>query len=79
MIIVKVLGSGCKRCQNLESKVREIISANNIDAVVEKVSDIQEMISYGIMMTPGLVVNEKVKSAGIIPKDDQILNWLMGN
>ncbi len=79
MITVKVLGSGCKRCQNLESKVREIISANNIDAVVEKVSDIQEMISYGIMMTPGLVVNEKVKSAGIIPKDDQILNWLMGN
>ena len=79
MITVKVLGSGCKRCQNLEAKVKEIIRANNIDAVVEKVSDIQEMINYGIMMTPGLVVNERVKSAGIIPKDDQILNWLTGN
>jgi small redox-active disulfide protein 2 len=78
MISVKVLGSGCKRCQNLEAKIKEIISANNIDAVVEKVSDIQEMINYGIMMTPGLVVNEQVKSAGIIPKDDQILNWLTG-
>lgn len=79
MITVKVLGSGCKRCLNLEAKVKELISVNNIDAVVEKVTDIKEMMNYGIMMTPGLVVNEQVKSYGIIPKDDQILNWLKEN
>lgn len=79
MISVKVLGTGCKKCQNLENKVREIVTSNNIDATVEKVTDIQEMVNYGIMMTPGLIINEKVKSFGIIPKDDQILNWLKEN
>ena len=79
MISVKVLGTGCKKCQNLENKVRELVTANNIDATVEKVTDIQEMVKYGIMMTPGLIINEKVKSYGVIPKDDQILNWLKEN
>ena len=79
MISIKVLGTGCKKCQNLENKVRELVIANNIDANVEKVTDIQEMVRYGIMMTPGLIINEKVKSFGIIPKDDQIINWLKEN
>jgi small redox-active disulfide protein 2 len=79
MISVKVLGTGCKKCQTLEAKVRDLVSANNIDASVEKVTDIQEMVRYGIMMTPGLIINEKVKSFGIIPKDDQILKWLKEN
>jgi len=79
MVSVKVLGTGCKKCQNLENKVRELVASNNIDATVEKVTDIQEMVNYGIMMTPGLIINEKVKSFGIIPKDDQILNWLKEN
>lgn len=76
MVSVKILGTGCKKCQNLENKVRELISKNNIDAIVEKVTDINEMMNYGIMMTPGLVINEAVKSTGIIPKDEQIINWL---
>jgi len=79
MISVKVLGTGCKKCQNLENKVRELIISNNIDATVEKVTDIQEMVNYGILMTPGLIINEQVKSFGVIPKDDQILNWLRDN
>ena len=79
MISVKILGTGCKKCQNLENKVRELVTINNIDATVEKVTDIQEMVRYGIMMTPGLIINEKVKSFGIIPKDEQIINWLKEN
>ena len=79
MVSVKILGTGCKKCQTLESKVRDLVTQNGIDAVVEKVTDIQEMVNYGIMMTPGLIVNEKVKSYGIIPKDDQIINWLKEN
>jgi small redox-active disulfide protein 2 len=76
MVSVKILGAGCKKCQTLEAKVRDLVSANNIDAAVEKVTDIQEMVRYGIMMTPGLIINEKVKSFGIIPKDDQLISWL---
>ena len=79
MVSVKILGTGCKKCQILEAKVRELVTRNGIDAVVEKVTDIQEMVNYGIMMTPGLIVNEKIKSYGIIPKDDQIINWLKEN
>lgn len=79
MISIKILGSGCKKCQTLEAKVRDLVSVNNIEASVEKVIDIQEMVRYGIMMTPGLIINEKVKSFGIIPKDDQLLSWLKEN
>lgn len=79
MVSVKILGTGCKKCQTLEAKVRYLIAANNIDAIVEKVTDINEMMNYSIMMTPGLVINEQVKSFGIIPKDDQIINWLKEN
>ena len=75
---VKILGTGCKKCQNLEAKVREVVQQNNIDAEVEKVTDLSTIVSYGIMMTPGLVIDEKVKSYGTIPKDDQILSWLRG-
>ena len=78
-MIIKILGSGCTKCNNLESKVKEIASANSINAEFVKVTDIQEIMKYGIMMTPGLVINEIVKSTGIIPKDDQILNWLKEN
>ena len=67
MVSVKILGTGCKKCQTLEAKVRDLVAVNNIDASVEKVTDIQEMVRYGIMMTPGLIINEKVKSFGIIP------------
>jgi len=79
MVSVKILGTGCKKCQTLEAKVRDLVATNQIDATVEKVTDIQEMVKYGIMMTPGLIINEKVKSFGIIPKDDQIINWLKEN
>ena len=77
-MMVKILGSGCKKCQNLEAKVREVVQQNNINAEVEKVTDLTAIMSYGIMMTPGLVIDEKVKSYGTIPKDDQILSWLRG-
>ncbi len=73
---VKILGSGCKKCMALEQKIRDIVIKNNIDASVKKITDIQDIISYKILTTPGLVINEKVKSSGVIPKDEQILTWL---
>lgn len=73
---VKILGVGCPKCRKLEEKVREIIDKNSINATLEKVTDINDMMKYNIMMTPGLVINEKLKSYGNIPKDELILNWL---
>jgi len=78
MKVIKILGTGCKKCNTLEQKVKDLIKSQGINAEVEKVTDINKMIDYGIMMTPALVVDDDVKSTGIIPKDDQILNWING-
>ncbi len=73
---IKVLGTGCAKCKKLEESVRNVLKENNIEGEVEKVTQIEDIMKYGIMMTPGLVINEKVKSSGSIPKDEQILAWL---
>lgn len=73
---VKILGTGCSKCNNLEKKVRELVAENNIDAIITKVSDIQEISRYGIVMTPGIVIDERLISVGSVPSDKQILEWL---
>lgn len=76
MISIKILGTGCAKCKTLNSKVLELIAKNNLSATVTKVEDIMEIMKYGILSTPGLVINEKVKSVGNVPKDEQILAWI---
>jgi len=73
---IKILGVGCPRCRKLEQQVKEIVQRNNISAEIEKVTDIDDMLKYGIMSTPALVINGKLKSSGIILKDEQILKWI---
>lgn len=77
-MIVKVLGMGCPKCQILEAKVKEVAAKNAIDATVEKVTELAKIQAYRVMMTPALVVDEKVKAYGRIPKDEEILKWLQG-
>ncbi|MCG8343339.1 MAG: thioredoxin family protein [Chlorobiales bacterium] len=73
---IKVLGSGCATCKQLESVVREVISASGIDATVEKVEDIQQIMSYNVLSTPVLVVDEEVKCSGRIPSREEIEGYL---
>ena len=73
---IKILGVGCSRCKRLEQQVRDIVAKNNIQSEIEKVTEIQDMMKYGIMATPGLVINEKLKSSGLTLKDEQIINWI---
>ena len=73
---IKILGSGCNKCNALEKKVKDIITKNSFDASIEKITDLKEIMSYGVLMTPGLVINKKVVSFGSIPKEEQIINWL---
>ena len=61
---IKILGPGCGRCQQLEKTVKEAVKELGIDATVEEVKDIKKFIDYNVMMTPGLVINEKVVSSG---------------
>lgn len=76
---IKILGTHCKKCETLNKKINELIEKYNISASVEFIDDINEMLNYGIMMTPGLVINEEVKSFGIVPKEAQLLQWLQEN
>jgi len=76
---VQILGSGCAKCKTLEQRVRQLAAEHQLHVEVEKVTDLQEMIKYGIMMTPGLVVDGVVKSVGSIPKDNQLLEWMKGS
>ena len=77
MLTVKVLGSGCPNCQRLESETRAALDGANpsIDYEVIKVTDYADIVAYGVMSTPALVLNEKVVSAGRIPKAEQIVQW----
>jgi small redox-active disulfide protein 2 len=75
---IQILGSGCAKCKTLEERVRQLVAKHQFPVEVEKVTDLQEIIKYGIMMTPGLVIDGVVKSVGSIPKDDQLLEWMKG-
>lgn len=72
---IKVLGPGCINCERLAETVKQAVSELGIDAEVTKVSDFAVMASYGMMASPGLVINEKLVSSGRVPsvKDIKIL------
>lgn len=61
---IKVLGSGCKNCKKLEENAREAVKEMGIEASIEKVEDFKEIMAYGVMKTPALVVDEEVKVMG---------------
>jgi len=76
MLNIKVVGTGCPNCLKLEAICNEVVTENNITANIEKVTDVNQFGELGIMMTPGLVVNNKVLSQGKIPTKSTLKNWL---
>ncbi len=75
MLTIKILGSGCANCKRLEQEVREALTDSTLDYEVVKVTDYADIGAYGIMSTPGLVMNETVVATGRIPKRQQIVDW----
>lgn len=71
-MIIKILGSGCKKCNKLEKNTKQAIEEMGLDASIEKVTDFKEIVKYGVMQTPALVVNEKVKASSKIPSVEEI-------
>lgn len=69
---IKVLGTGCAKCKQLEKTVRQAVDELGIDARVEKVSELTDIMAYGIMATPGLVIDGEVRVAGRLPKLDEL-------
>ena len=73
---IKILGTGCPKCKEVEKRTMNILAEMNIGADVQKVSDIKKIAEYGVMGTPGLVINGKVKAQGRIPSMDDIKKWV---
>ncbi|MHA6522904.1 thioredoxin family protein [Tessaracoccus sp. G1721] len=73
---IKILGPGCNNCINLEKSTRQAVAELGIDATFEKVTDYSDILSYNIMSTPGLVVDEKVILAGRVPTAHQVKELL---
>lgn len=73
---IKILGTGCANCKKLEANAREAIKELGLDAEVEKVEDLREIVGYGVMRTPALVVNETVKVMGKVATVEEIRQLL---
>ncbi len=76
MMEIKVLGPGCPKCGQTEKIVKEAVAEAGVEATVEKITDVMQIMTYRIMSTPAVVVDGQVKSAGKIPKKEEILSWI---
>ena len=72
----KVLGSGCKNCVNTAKLIEDKARALGVEAAVEKVTDMAAILGYGVMSTPGVVLDGKVVHAGGVPAADKVEGWL---
>ena len=76
---IKILGTGCASCKNLEKATREAVQEMNINANVVKEEDIMNIMAYGVVRTPGLVINEKVVLSGRVPSQNELKELLEKN
>jgi len=73
---IKILGTGCSKCKSLEKVTREVVDDMKLDAQVTKVEDIMEIMAFGVMTTPALVVDGKVLLKGYVPSANEIKQLL---
>jgi small redox-active disulfide protein 2 len=76
MLNIKVLGPGCANCQKVEAAAKNAVANMSVEAEITKVTDYGEIMSYNLLSTPGLVINEKLVSAGRIPSDAEVMTWI---
>ena len=76
---IEILGTGCAKCHKLEEDVWDAVHELGIEALIINVQDIKEIMEYGVMITPALVVDGEVKMAGKNPTKDEIKKWLVGD
>ncbi|NPV77719.1 MAG: thioredoxin family protein [Anaerolineae bacterium] len=76
MLNIKILGSGCANCKRVEAATRKVVEELNLEAEIEKVTDMKEIMKWPILSTPGLVINNTVVSSGRIPSEAEIASWL---
>lgn len=73
---IKVLGTGCTNCKNTIALIEQVAQAKGVNVTLTKVEELREIMGYGVMSTPGVVINGQVVHAGGVPSRDQIEQWL---
>lgn len=73
---IRILGSGCAKCKKLEELAREVVNELGVQADVLHVTDMKAIMAYSVLSTPGLVINDQVKSSGRLPRREEIIAWL---
>ena len=73
---IKILGTGCAKCQRLEQLTREVVAELGIEAEFDHVRDMKMIMAYPVMTTPALVIDEEVKVSGRMPSKEEIAGWL---
>lgn len=76
MMEIKILGSGCQRCEALEKMTRKAVEEMKLEVRIEKVGDIEEILSYSVMRTPALVINGKLRLKGEVPRMSELKSLL---
>ena len=76
MLTIKVLGPGCPNCQKVEAAAKNAVTNLGVEAEITKVTDHAQIMTYNILATPGLVINEKLVAAGRIPSDAEVMTWV---
>lgn len=76
MLNIKVVGPGCMNCEKLADMCKEVVKENNIEAEIEKITDINKFADLGIMMTPGLLLNNNVVVSGKLPTKSTLTQWI---
>jgi len=74
--VIKILGTGCPKCQSMTAIVKDVVFQNNIDATIEKVEDIMEIMKFNVMTTPALVIDDIITIKGRVPSKDEVLALL---
>jgi small redox-active disulfide protein 2 len=74
---IQILGTGCSKCKSLTANAEQAVQELGLGAEIEKVTDIREIMTFQILMTPGLVIDGKVKTAGRVPSPDEIKQMLL--
>jgi len=75
-MIIKILGTGCSNCKKLEANAKKAVEELGTEATIEKVTDMKDIMTYGVMRTPAIVINEKVKMYGKICTVDEIKKYI---
>jgi small redox-active disulfide protein 2 len=73
--VIKILGTGCAKCQSMTGVVQDVVSENNIDATIEKVEDMMEIIKFNVLTTPALVIDDVIIIKGRVPSKNEVTGY----